>query len=674
MHPAVAGLGWGKAFATAVTDGEKSIMRILIACSAAMLGLVACSEPSLQPGFRDVPRPRGFSPSVKENTDAVARGERLTPDQARARVDRLSDDPESEEFLVNEQTLNEQWPIDTLTYKAFSNPSQRAVYVRRALGRYALIEAKRRGVGVSLDKVRRVARASTSSTAGEWWAGSIHRTDLTPGEANRTISLPETVNDAVKHSYQIAAFGDLPAIRGTAIQEAKGRFVPEFFAEVSKSRENERATSPAIAAGAARAITDEEEIEFGVRSRLKTGGEVSLSQRFATTDTNRTTYIPGEQTESRTTLSLVQPLLRGGGFNHNDSPRRIANMDTQIAVEEFRRQAEAHLLETERAYWNLYVARAVFIQKSHLAGHGQRLAAQVRNRSEIDADPVLVNRAAALAARWRADSVRAKAAVDNAEFRLASLVNAPKMGPGNVELLPASAPNGALRVLSSKDTLEEIFVSRPELQQAILQYEAALLREGMAANESLPELDLVLEASLSGGSDGNDRSGAFRNSDAGDGHVVGLKFSVPLGFDERDARYKRRRLETIQQERQVLAVVATVLAEIDVSANEYIISTQDLIAQRRAQQAAQRDLVTLRDRWNEGADGSDGIYILSALLDSYENVQLNEQAVATARATREVAAANLARARGVLLQRWGFEPALVDDVRDQPTYKLSRKR
>ena len=649
-------------------------MRILVACTAALFGLVACSEPSIQPGFRDVPRPKGFSPSVKENTDAIARGERLTPAQARDRLDRMPTDADGEEFLVNEQTVNQQWPVDSIAYKAFRNPGQRAIYLRRALGRYALIEAKRRGVGVSLDKVRRVSRASTASTAGEWWAGSIHRTDLTSGEPNRTISLPETVNDAVKHSYQIASFGDLPAIRGTAIQEAKGRFVPEFFAEVSKTRENDRATSPAIAAGAARAITDEEEVEFGVRSRLKTGGEVSLSQRFATTDTNRTTYIPGEQSESRTTLSLVQPLLRGGGFNHNDSPRRIANMDTQIAVEEFRRQAEAHLLETERAYWNLYVARAVFIQKSHLAGHGQRLAAQVRNRSEIDADPVLVNRAAALAARWRADAVRAKAAVDNAEFRLAALVNAPKMGPGNVELLPASAPNGALRILSSQDTLEQIFVNRPELQQAILQYEAALLREGMAANESLPELDLVLEASLSGGADGNDRSGAFRNSDAGEGHVVGLKFSVPLGFDERDARYKRRRLETIQQERQVLAVVATVLSEIDVSANEYIIATQDLVAQRRAQQAAQRDLVTLRDRWNEGADGGDGILILSALLDSYQNVQVNEQAVATARATREVAAANLARARGVLLKRWGFEPALVNDVRGQPTYKLSRKR
>ena len=81
---------------------------------------------------------------------------------------------------------------------------------------------------------------------------------------SRAVSLPEVVYDAVRYSNQIAAFGDLPAIRGTAIQEARGRFVPEFFAEVSISRENERATSPAIAAGAARSITEEEEAEFEI--------------------------------------------------------------------------------------------------------------------------------------------------------------------------------------------------------------------------------------------------------------------------------------------------------------------------------------------------------------------------------------------------------------------------
>ncbi|MEO0567763.1 MAG: TolC family protein [Pseudomonadota bacterium] len=627
--------------------------------------LVACSETPIIPGLRDVPRPSGFAPSVAEELVARQNGDNLTPQQARDRLD---------EFRVSSDATSREWPVNTITYKRFQNPGQRAIYLRRALGRFAFIKAKERSTGVTLDKVRRAAKTTAPSTAGEWWAGSIHGADLTPGEVNRRIALPDIVLDTVKHSPQIAAFGDLPAIRGTAIQEARGRFVPEFFAEASTSRENTRATSPAIASGAARSITDEDEVEFGVRSRLLTGGEISISQRLTNTDTNRTAFIPGEQTTSETTIALVQPLLRGAGVTYNDGPRRIANLDTQIATEEFRRQAEAHLLETERAYWNLYIARAVFLQTSHLAGHGERLARQARVRSDVDADPLLVNRAESLSAEWRADAVRAKAAVDNAELRLAALVNSPRVLPANLELLPISAPNGASRILSGKDTIEEIFVNRPELQQAILQYEAALLREGLAANDSLPELDLVLEFNSSGGADGGSFSNAFDDEDNGSGHLIGLTFSVPLGFDERDARYKRRRLETIQQERQVLSVISTILAEVDVSANEYIIASQDLVAQRRAQLAAQRNLVTLRQRWNDGVGQGQNIAVFSALLDAYERVQLAEQSVATARGTREIAAANLARARGVLLKRWGLKTDVQNDIRSEPTYKISQKK
>lgn len=603
-------------------------------------------------------------------------GEILTPEQARERVDALTENDAqrtrtlNDEFDVSADDSNRSWPVDSITYKRFQNTSERAIYLRRALGRYALAEARTRGLGTQLGSVRSAASSTSSSTSAEWWSNGVHKGDLAGSESNRSVSLPDMIKSTVRNSNQIAAFGDLPAIRGTAIQEARGRFVPEFYAEASREKENETATSPAIAPGSNRAIDRTDEVEFGVRSRLLSGGEISVSQRFNTTDSNRITYIPDEQSRSVTTIALVQPLLRGSGVTYNDSPRRIANLDTGIATEEFRRQAESHLLEVERAYWNLYVARAVYVQRRHLAGHGQRLAQQVEGRISIDADPVLVTRAQSLAQQWEADTVRAEAAMDNAEFRLAALVNDPALGPSGVEVVPSSAPNGALSGLKTNDAIEDIFVNRPELQQAILQYEAALLREGIAANESLPELDLVLEVSSEGGANGSNFSDAFSNRDGGSGNLMGLKFSVPLGFDERDARYKRRRIETIQQERQVLNVVSTILLEVDVSANEYIVATNDLIAQRNSLNAAQTSLNAVRDRWDEGIGGESGIALLSVLLSSYQQVQVSEQAVATARATREIAAANLARARGVLLDRWGLKTDIQKDIRDEPTYKL----
>ena len=96
-----------------------------------------------------------------------------------------------------------------------------------------------------------------------------------------------------------------------------------------------------------------------------------------------------------------------------------------------------------------------------------------------------------------------------------------------------------------------------------------------------------------------------------------------------------------------------------------------LIAQRKTLAAAQSALRTVERRWDEG--GEAGIGLLSALLSGYEQVQMTEQAVATARATREIAAANLARARGVLLDRWGLKTDIAADIRDEPTYQLRRQ-
>ena len=630
--------------------------------SAVALGLTACMQPSLLPDPDGLPQPSGFSPSVAEEQQARRDGRPLTAAEARRQVD---------EFDVSSRNTSRNWPVDSITYKAFQNTAFRAEYIRRALGRYALIEAQNRGLGVSLDRVRATARTSSSSTPAEWWTREVHGGDLLAGEPGRRISLPDTVAATIRYSYQMKAFGDLPAIRGTAIQEAEGRFVPEFYAEASTSRINVASTSPAIAGGDNRETFDQNQGEFGVRSRLTTGGQISISQRFATNDTNRITYIPSEQTTSGMVLSITQPLLRGAGTVQNDIPRRAANFDTQIAVEEFKRQSESHLVEVERAYWNLYVARAVFLQKQRLAGRATAVANQIEGRSNIDADALLIGRGRSLAEQWQADMVRAGSALDNAEFRLAALVNDPRFGPGGVELIPASAPNGALAILTTNDTIDQIFMNRPELQQAILGYETALLLEGQAANESLPGLDLVMELSPTGGVGGTSLSDAFRDGEGRDGHLLGLTFAVPIGFDERDARYRRRQIETVQQERQVMSVISTVLLEVDVDANEYIIAAQDLEAQRRSLAAANRELDTLQRQWTGGA-GEGGIGLLSLLLDSYERVQEAEQAVATARATREIAAADLARARGVLLRRWGLKTDVVADVRGQPTYRLVR--
>ncbi|MCY4180747.1 MAG: hypothetical protein OXC60_10240 [Litoreibacter sp.] len=93
--------------------------------------LMGCGDPSIDTDDRGVPKSKGFAPSIVEERQANADGTFLNSSEARRRVD---------EFDVSSDDLS-QWPVDTITYKRFRDPAVRSTYLRRALGRYALIEA-----------------------------------------------------------------------------------------------------------------------------------------------------------------------------------------------------------------------------------------------------------------------------------------------------------------------------------------------------------------------------------------------------------------------------------------------------------------------------------------------------------------------------------------------------
>ncbi|MEL6267470.1 MAG: hypothetical protein AAFR52_17790, partial [Pseudomonadota bacterium] len=85
----------------------------------------------------------------------------------------------------------------------------------------------------------------------------------------------------------------------------------------------------------------------------------------------------------------------------------------------------------------------------------------------------------------------------------------------------------------------------------------------------------------------------------------------------------------------------------------------------------QRELEALRVQWEDGSGFQAPSSTLDDLLGAHERVSQEEQAVARARATLAVAAANFSRARGVLLDRWNVEVAPTTGVRDETIYRAN---
>jgi outer membrane protein TolC len=505
-----------------------------------------------------------------------------------------------------------------------------------------------------------VLRSDSQLPAGlAWWEEEA----ANPGSGGRAFALADLIDRAARHSLQINSFGTLPAIRDTAVEEAQGRYAPELFAEGRHAYRNEPTTALSQTAGDPRQKDTEYVGDVGVRTRLRSGAEVTLAQRFSRLDSNIITYNPDRQSRARTTLGLVQPLWRGAGTDYGRAIERIAANEAEAARYEFRRQAESHLLEVIRAYWVLYLARSNLAQEQRAAAQVDALARRLSERAGIDALPLQVSRARAASAERAAGLVRATNAVSNAEARLRALVNDAALGDaGTSAVVPADRPAVRAAALDARALVETTIAARPEVRAAFLGYRSALLREGMALNERMPQLDLVLEGSVNGGDGGGVLGPAF--SDAYDNrpsYVAGVRFSVPLGPDERDARHKRRRLETVQQALQTRTLVDTVLLELEVSANELATAQNELLRRGEALRLAADDQAVIQGRWKSGLgagsfgqSASDGVLYLEQLLTGLDRLSRAELDHAEAQATVMVAQANLARARGTLLDDLGY--------------------
>ena len=501
-----------------------------------------------------------------------------------------------------------------------------------------------------------------------WWGAPNVKTPL---------KLAELLTQASQNSLQIGVFSELPAIRATSIDEAKGRYVPELFGEGRYNRRDEPTTSLAQTRGSDRLEEKDTALEFGLRARTRTGAEVTLSERLSNLDTNLIDYIPPEQSRSRTVLGVVQPLLREGGTPYNDAIVKIARIETQVAESEFARQAESHLLEVVRSYWTLYLARAALAQQQRSAQLVDSLVGRIQKRTGLDQLTLQVNRARSVQAERRASLVRAESAVRNAQTRLRALVNVPGLG---LDLGAAELPAADYRPIGFKTLATLAIEARPEIRQGLLSYRSALLREGMAVNEALPQLDLVLEASVNG-RDGDYAFGdAFRDARDHDlSYVAGLRLGVPLGHDERKARRDRRRIESNQQALQLRATVETTLLETQVAANEYDVAYAEMMRRAEAVQLAAEDQRVLGERYTSGAglngnsptDATVGALYLDRLLDSQNRVVGAERELAEAQATFQVAAAAVSRAKGTLLADLGLQVVSERVSGGLPRYRLA---
>ena len=496
------------------------------------------------------------------------------------------------------------------------------------------------------------APAKIPSDFAPWWIRGQRNRIGDKGTA-RTLSVEELYQRALRHSKQIRVFSDLPLIRETGIQEAKGAFDTNTFLQGKFGHTNDPVGNTLTTGGASRFQQEEWTFEAGAKKKFVSGTEVTLSQKLGHLDNNSIYFVPNPQSTANLSLSVVQPLLKGAGVSYNRSVMQVAKLDSQVAMREFIRQSESHLLEITRTYWALYAARVMYLQKSKLVEETGRVADEMRARQQVDARQTQLFRAQSALASRRSDLVRAEAAVRNAQDRLRALTSDPELlGAPDSELIPADRLILSSSPVDPQAAAHAALQNRPEITQAFLQLEASTIREKMARNEIMPELNLVLEGSL-GGLTSEDIGTAYgrQYNAGGPGYGVGLVFSFPLENNIGRATLERRRVEMRQQINQVKTTIDTVLLEVKVSAREVATAYRETQAKYEAVRAITEDLETLQARRGvqDLRDELQAATYLDTMLDAQDRRAKAEEEFILAAADYQVAVVNLERAKGSLL-------------------------
>ncbi len=525
--------------------------------------------------------------------------------------------------------------------------------------------------------VARSFAKSGSLSAESWWAGDVGRPVLATSGKVVHMGLDEIYQRALAHSSQIKVFASLPLIRETAIDEAEGEFDPEIYAQSRYDRTHEP-TGSLLETGDPNDFFKERgwTFEGGVRKRFMPGTQLSLAQELSAVTNNSEFFTPDDQGRAKLKLSVMQPLLRGGGMKYNRTLIQIAKLDAEAGYDEFIRQLETHLMEVNRTYWSLYLARAAYQEKKRLVSETESVVKELDSRGNLDSIASQRSRARSALATRKADLVRSELAIKNAESRLRTLVNDPMFVEQQVgEVIPGDQPIAAPVTPQFDQSVAEALAFRPEIKQAENHLRASDLREYMAKNEKLPTLNAIAEVGISSLKGDGDWSGAFGDQydDGEPTWGAGLVASMPWERKSAKARHLRTQLEVRQKTDQLRSTMETVLLEVQIAHREVTTAWPDARAKWEAANAADQELKMLRDRRDvESAESGTSLY-LEKLLDAQERRAFAREEFLQALVVYNSALTNLDRAKGTLLQEEGIGVRRIEDEQSLPLVQLVKQ-
>ncbi len=362
------------------------------------------------------------------------------------------------------------------------------------------------------------------------------------------IGLQRAMRSTVERNLELQFGRIAPAIRQSQVIAAEATFDWVFFQNLEYSNTDSRQFAQTTffpSFDARHTLTS----TTGIRRTLSTGGQFTLQNQLTYVDnyTLGTTFFPNPGEQVIVTAQLDQPLLRNFGSDVALAQIRLNRNAERSSVQDYKSTLIRLVTEAESAYWNLYQSHRDVLILESLLRKGETVRDQLKERAIIDATPAQIADAVSRVENRKRQLLIAQNNLRRASDQLKQLMNDPDLAVGSeVLLVPLDTPIDEAVQYSKLEALMTAMDHRPEVLLAVLSLDDTGIRQTVAANQRLPQLDARLQLRLNGLDD--DVGGAYDEAFSGEfiDYLAGIFFEQPVGNRAAEAQFRQRRLERMQ--------------------------------------------------------------------------------------------------------------------------------
>ncbi|MEL7335225.1 MAG: TolC family protein, partial [Planctomycetota bacterium] len=387
---------------------------------------------------------------------------------------------------------------------------------------------------------------------------------------------------------------------------------------------------------------------------------IEVGQRIGNQRNNSQFLLPNPQGTSRFEFNAKQPLFRGAGRAVNESQIVLARLGANAADGRVQFEMQQHLRDVAIAYWELYEARAQWLQRQRNFQQAEEILQTLLAREQEDASRRQVLRTAVEVKKRMADLARSRANILDAQSRLQLLVRTPLL-IDNVtrEWTPQDVPFQNHQEIHTQPFVVDAMENRRDISEAMAELRAAQVRVGVSKNALLPRLDLLV-STYAAGLDGGDVIVDALDDQIRRGRPsfsAGFLFDVPLGRHAAKADVRRRNWQLNQAIHRFEQATATAMTETQIAVRDVNTSHAELMALIASVDAANREVAYLEDRFRSlPMPGDSSVLLLENLLSAQQRQLREELAVASSTVSYAIAWVRLRFVTGTLFCDHGKIP------------------